>query len=74
MVEKETRELEVLKSFLPEPLSEQEILNVIDQTIKETEASSLKDLGKVMKAIMPKLTGKADGKRINELVRERLSP
>jgi uncharacterized protein YqeY len=74
LVEKETREIGILKSFLPQSLSREEILKVIDQTIVETEASSMKDLGKVMKSVMPKLTGKADGKLVNELVKERLSP
>jgi uncharacterized protein YqeY len=74
LVEKETQEIEIMKSFLPDSLSEEEILTVIDQTIQETQASSLKDLGKVMKSVMPKLAGKADGKRVNQLVKERLSP
>ncbi len=74
LVEKETKEIEVLKSFLPQPLSEGEILAIIDQTIQETQASSPKDIGKVMKSVMPKIGGKADGKRINQLVKERLSP
>ncbi len=74
LVEKETKEIEVLKSFLPQPLSEGEILAIIEQTIQETQASSPKDIGKVMKSVMPKIGGKADGKRINQLVKERLSP
>ncbi len=74
LVEKEQTEIEILKSFLPQPLSQEEMIKVIDETIRETQASSLKDLGKVMKAIMPKLGGKADGKIINQLVKERLSP
>jgi len=74
LVEKERKEIEILKSFLPEPLSRDEVLRMIDETIKETQASSLKDLGKVMKSVMPKLGGKADGKLVNELVKERLSP
>jgi hypothetical protein len=74
LVEKETREIEILKSFLPQSLSREEILKVIDQTIEETKATSMKDLGKVMKSVMPKLTGKADGKLVNQLVKERLSP
>ena len=74
LVEKEQTEIEILKSFLPQPVSQEEILRVIDQSIEETQASSLKDLGKVMKSVMPKLGGKADGKLINQLVRERLSP
>jgi len=74
LVEKERKEIEILKSFLPQPISREEILKVIDQGIEESQASSLKDLGKVMKSVMSKLEGKADGKLINQLVKERLSP
>jgi len=74
LVEKETKEIEIMKSFLPQPLSRVEVLKVIDQTIEETKASSLKDLGKVMKTVMPKLGGKVDGALVNQLVKERLSP
>ncbi len=74
LVEKEKKEIEILKSFLPQPLSQEEILKIIDQSIQETQASSLKDIGKVMKSVMPKMGGKADGKLINQLVKERLSP
>lgn len=74
LVEKETKEIEIMKSFLPQPLSREEVLGVIDQTIEETKASSLKDLGKVMKTVMPKLGGKVDGALVNQLVKERLSP
>jgi hypothetical protein len=74
LVEKEKREIEILKSFLPQPLSHEEILKVIDQSIQETQASSPKDIGKVMKSVIPKIGGKADGKLINQLVKERLSP
>jgi len=74
LVEKEEKEIEILKSFLPLPFSREEILRAIDQSIEETQASSLKDLGKVMKSVIPKLGGKADGKLINQLVKERLSP
>jgi len=74
LVEKETKEIEIMKSYLPQPLSREEVLRVIDQTIEETKASSLKDLGKVMKTVMPKLGGKVDGTLVNQLVKERLSP
>jgi uncharacterized protein YqeY len=74
LVEKERKEIEILKSFLPQSLSQEEVLKIIDQCIEETQASSLKDLGKVMKSVMPKLQGKADGKLINQLVKEKLSP
>jgi hypothetical protein len=74
LVEKETKEIEIMKSFLPQPLSREEVLKVIDETIEETNASSLRDLGKVMKTVMPKLGGKVDGALVNQLVKERLSP
>lgn len=74
LVEKEKKEMQILKSFLPQPISREEVLKIIDQSIEEAQASSLKDLGKVMKSVMPKLAGKADGKLINQLVKERLSP
>jgi hypothetical protein len=74
LVEKEKREIEILKSFLPQPLDQGEILKIIDQSIQETRASSPKDIGKVMKSVIPKIGGKADGKLINQLVKERLSP
>ena len=74
LVEKETKEVETMKSYLPQPLSREEVLKIIDQTIEETKASSLKDLGKVMKSVMPKLGGKVDGALVNQWVKERLSP
>lgn len=74
LVEKESQEGAILKSYLPQALSTEEILKVIEESIQETQATSMKDLGKVMKSVMPKLTGKADGKVINQLVKEKLSP
>jgi len=74
LVEKESKEIEILKSYLPQSLTQEEVIKIIDQTIEETQVTSLKDLGKVMKSVMPKLQGKADGKLINQLVKERLSP
>lgn len=74
LVEKESQEIEILKSYLPQALTQEEMIKIVDQTIQEVQATSLKDLGKVMKAVMPKLQGKADGKLINQLVKERLSP
>jgi uncharacterized protein YqeY len=60
LVDKESQEGDILKSYLPQALSTEEILKVIDESIQETQASSLKDLGKVMKSVMPKLTGGVD--------------
>jgi uncharacterized protein YqeY len=72
LVEKEQAELEIIKTYLPEPISEEDLSVLIDQTIRELGAEGPGDLGKAMKAIMPKVRGRADGGRINELVREKL--
>jgi uncharacterized protein len=74
LVDKESKEVEILKSFLPQALTREEILKIIDETIEETQSTSPKDIGKLMKSVMPKLQGKADGKLVNQLVKERLSP
>ncbi len=73
LAEKEKKELEILESYLPKPLSEGELNALIDEVIKEVGATSVKDMGKVMQAIMPKVRGRADGKLVNQLVRKRLS-
>jgi len=72
LVKKEQAELEILLRYLPPQLSEAEIEKIANDTIKEVGASGIKDLGKVMKAIMPKLAGLADGKIVNEIVRRKL--
>ncbi|MBI4745700.1 MAG: GatB/YqeY domain-containing protein [Deltaproteobacteria bacterium] len=73
LVEKEEAELKVLQGFLPEQLSVEEVKAEIDRTVTETGASGMKDLGKVMKLLMPKVAGRADGKMVSDAVRERLS-
>jgi hypothetical protein len=74
LVEKEKKEMEILKSFLPQLLSQEEIVTIIDQSIQETQASSPKDIGKVMKSVLAKIGGKADGRLVNQMVKEKLSP
>ena len=73
LVRKEEAELEILLSFMPKQLSREEIEAEVMKAIQETEAESVKDIGKVMKILMADLTGKADGRIVNEIVRERLS-
>ena len=68
LVAREEEELKIIFSYLPEQLSEQELMNLIDDSIAETEAQSPKDVGKVMKVIMPKVKGRADGKKVNQMV------
>ncbi len=73
LADKEKRELEIILEYLPEQLSDEEIEEIVKKTIEEVGATNLKDLGKVMKAVMPKVKGRADGKKVNELVRTLLS-
>jgi len=70
LLEKEEAELAVLRRLLPEALSEAEVRVLIRNTIEEVGAKGVQDLGKVMKQIMPKVTGRTEGKRVSELARE----
>jgi uncharacterized protein YqeY len=73
LADKETAEIAVLEAYLPPPIDPREIETALDAAIAETGATSAKDLGRVMKAVMAKLAGRAvDGKVVNELVRKRL--
>lgn len=73
LVDKETAELEIIKSYLPEQFPEEKLRELIAESIKETGADSPKKIGLVMKDLMPKIKGKADGKLVNKLVSEMLS-
>ena len=73
LIETQEEELKILRSFLPQQLSRDEILTLVDEAIKETNALDMKDLGRVMKSLMPKIAGRADGKVIHQVVREKLS-
>ncbi|MGE5216674.1 MAG: GatB/YqeY domain-containing protein [Chloroflexota bacterium] len=69
LAQKEDRELAVLKRFLPQQYSEAELIGLIQACIAEVGALGIQDLGKVMKLVMPKVAGRSEGKRVNELVR-----
>jgi uncharacterized protein YqeY len=74
MATKEEAEIKIIEEYLPAAASEDDIRNAIGEAIKETGASSMKDMGKVMKATMARLAGKtADGGRVSQLVKEKLS-
>ena len=73
LVEKEEAELKVVQEFMPAQMSDDEVVSVIKNAIAEAGAVSVKDMGKVMKLLMPQLTGKADGKMVGEKVKELLS-
>ena len=72
LAEKEEAELKVLQRLLPEPLSEDDVRALIKASIEEVGAKNVQDLGKVMKQLMPKVSGRTDGKRVNELAKELL--
>lgn len=70
---RETAEIATLEAYLPPPVDPADIERAVDEAIKESGATSAKDLGRVMKAVMTKVAGRgADGKVINEIVRRRL--
>lgn len=73
LVEKEEAELKVVQEFMPAQMSDDEVEGVIKKAIAEAGAVSIKDMGKVMKVLMPQLTGKADGKMVGEKVKSLLS-
>lgn len=68
LAEKEKNELEILQSYMPEPLSREEVAALVKEAITETGASTKKDMGKVMKFVMEKAKGRVDGKTISEIV------
>ncbi len=72
LVEKEERELAILKEYLPEELPEEEIRRLAKECIEEVSATSRKDMGKVMKALMSKVKGRADGRLVQRIVTELL--
>jgi hypothetical protein len=73
LVEKETQELKIIQAFMPQQLSEEEMLQEIRIAVQETGAQGAKDMGKVMKTLMSRLTGKVDGKLLGEKVKAALS-
>lgn len=73
MAEKEKKEMEMLKGYLPPELSVEQIKVLIEETVVLTGASDIKDMGRLMKELTVKIAGKADGKLVSDLVRQRLS-
>lgn len=73
LVAKTEREIAVIKRYLPEPLTEEELQQVVKDAIQSIGASSKADMGKVMAHVMPKVKGRADGKAVNRLVQQALN-
>lgn len=66
-------EIAIIKAYLPEELSKEEIEKIIVETIEEVGATTMKDMGKVMQAVKPKVAGRADNKLVNEIVKAKLA-
>lgn len=71
--EKEKKELEILKSYLPEEMPVEEVKRLIEEAVIATGASSMKDMGRLMKELNAKISARADGKLVSDLVKQRLS-
>jgi uncharacterized protein YqeY len=69
----EQQELAVLEEFMPEPLSEEELEEIVDDAIAEVGATNMRDIGRVMADVMPQVAGRADGSAVSQLVREKLA-
>ena len=74
LAEGEEREAEIISTYMPEQLSDEELHAIVGDVVAETGASSPKEMGRVMSAVMPKVQGRADGKRVSAVVREKLAP
>jgi uncharacterized protein len=72
LADNEKREIEVIETYLPAALSEAEIDRIIDESVRESGVQTVKDMGKVMSILMPKIKGRADGRLVQERVRKKL--
>ncbi|MBU6079705.1 MULTISPECIES: GatB/YqeY domain-containing protein [Allobacillus] len=72
LAEQVENELAIIQAYMPEQLSDEELEKIIQETIDEQQATSKKDMGKVMSAVMPKVKGKADGSKVNQFVMKHL--
>jgi uncharacterized protein len=73
LAEKETKELEMLKEYVPAEMSREDVLKIVEETVAALGATGIKDMGNVMKEVRARTGGAADGKLVSDLVRERLS-
>jgi uncharacterized protein YqeY len=73
LAEAEEREAELIQAYLPEPLSDDELRAIVGDAVAQSGASSPKEMGKVMAAVMPQVKGRADGKRVSAVVKELLT-
>ncbi len=73
LIEKTESEIKILNNYLPEQLSDEEVINIIDSAFDKIKPSSSKEMGLIMKEVTPKLKGKTDMKKVSEIIKEKLS-
>ena len=73
LIDKTNEEIKILSSYMPEMLSEEEIINIVNETISLINATSIKDMGSVMREVSPKLKGKADMSLVSSIIKNKLS-
>ncbi|MBD3263804.1 MAG: GatB/YqeY domain-containing protein [Candidatus Omnitrophica bacterium] len=73
LIDNANAEIALIENYLPKPLSEEELASLVDEVIKDTQASSMKDMSRVMKEVLAKSEGRADSRKTSELVKMRLS-
>jgi uncharacterized protein len=70
LADKENREIEIIQNYLPQQLTGEELQTLIKSAIEETAVTAMKDIGKLMKVLMPKVKGRADGKEVNDCIKK----
>ncbi len=73
LIEKEKKEIEILEEYLPEQMTEEEVKKIVNEEISRLQAKEMKDMGRVMESVMPKIKGRAEGSLVSKIVREILS-
>ncbi len=73
LIEEMNVQLNILKSYLPEQLSSEELTKIVEDVIKEVGATTMKEMGSVMNAVMPKIKGRADGKIVSQIIKNKLN-
>ena len=73
LVKQNKKEIEILEKYMPEPLTQEELLTIVEEVFSKVKPASIKDLGLIMREITPLVKGKADMKEVNELIKNRLS-
>lgn len=73
LVQQNEKEIDVLKEYMPEEMSEEEVINIINEAISSTGASNIKEMGKVMRKVTPKVSGRFDMGRVSSIIKEKLN-